>query len=137
MSLPNNVAVTGDCGHVFRAQVWRSVNTKDPELVEKFRLGVLNLVKCPTCGELTDVRAPFLYHDMARGVMIWIYDPDLDDDPVPNLNPELLQTNTAMGAEVISADSFENARSAICELEDQVLFARLRSQNASLTEANI
>ena len=132
------MTVTGECTHVFRAQVWRSVNTTDPELVEKFRLGVLNLVKCPACGELTDVRVPFLYHDMARGLTIFIYDPtDIGNDPVPTLNPELLDADPVTGFEMISAGSFENARSAICELEDQVLFTRLHSENADLTEARI
>jgi CpXC protein len=136
LSLPSNRIVTGDCGHSFPAQVWDSINTSDSELVEKFRLGVLNLVKCPACGEETDVRAPFLYHDVARRLMIFIYDPDLDDDPVPTLNPGLLQAYTVTGVEVISADSFESARRTICEL-DQTLSTMPHSQNPSLTEARI
>jgi hypothetical protein len=140
MSLPENRTVIGDCGHLFRAQVWRSVNTSNPELVERFLQGTLNFVKCPipTCGQLTDVRSPFLYHDLRRGLMVFIYDPDRDDDdPLLTLDKRLTQAFAADGVETISADSFEAAREAIGELEDQSVLSNLRCQHPQWSEAKV
>jgi hypothetical protein len=137
MSLPEDRIVLGDCGHSFRTQVWRSVSTADSELVERFLQGTLNFVSCPSCGELTDVRSPLLFHDRSHGVMVFIYDPDLNGDPLLTLNPELKRANAALGIEMTSADSFEAAREALVSLNKPYLLPMLRVQSPQSTDAQL
>jgi hypothetical protein len=33
----------------------------------------MNVVTCPSCGVRFHVEMPFLYHDMSKGEMIWVY----------------------------------------------------------------
>ena len=138
MSLPEKRTVLGDCGHMFEARVWRSVNTSNPELLTQFLYGTLNLVACPTCGELTDVRSPFLFNDLGRNLMIFIYDPARgDEDPLPTLDPKLRTASAAIGGKMISADSFDAVRAALQSLDDPQLLSALRAQNPQSTDAQL
>ncbi len=66
--------VTCACGHTFRAELYQSVNvTLSPELGRRILTGEMNVVTCPECGADFHVEMPFLYHDMAKGEMIWVY----------------------------------------------------------------
>src|SRR5215831_15714183 len=52
------------CGMLYPAIVYRAVNaTRDPELAERLRAGVLNAVECTSCGLGADVQVTVVYHD--------------------------------------------------------------------------
>lgn len=66
--------VTCACGHDFKAELYQSANvTINPDLLKCILTGDMNVVTCPSCGARFHVELPFLYHDMARGEMIWVY----------------------------------------------------------------
>lgn len=66
--------VTCACGHVFKAKLHQSANvTINPDLRRIILTGEMNVVTCPSCGARFHVEMPFLYHDMAKGEMVWVY----------------------------------------------------------------
>jgi hypothetical protein len=66
--------VTCACGRTFKAELYQSANvTLNPDLRRQILTGEMNVVDCPSCGAHFHVEMPFLYHDMARGEMIWVY----------------------------------------------------------------
>ena len=66
--------VTCACGQTFKAELYQSANvTLNPDLRRQILTGEMNVVTCPECGAHFHVELPFLYHDMARGEMIWVY----------------------------------------------------------------
>ncbi len=68
------MVVTCACGHVFKADLYQSANvTLNPELMKQILTGGMNVVVCPSCGACFHVEMPFLYHDMRKGEMIWVY----------------------------------------------------------------
>lgn len=74
MSSASEMDVTCACGHTFKAELYQSANvTVSPELLNRILTGKMNVVECPSCGARFYVEVPFLYHDMARGEMIWVY----------------------------------------------------------------
>lgn len=69
------------CGSSFTARVWESVNvTQDPELKRAVLDGELNAVTCPQCHVRERVEATFLYHDMERRLMVFVYPADKEED---------------------------------------------------------
>jgi hypothetical protein len=74
MSSAAEMDVTCACGHVFRAELYQSANvTLNPDLTRLILTGEMNVVTCPSCGSRFHVEMPFLYHDMSKGEMIWVY----------------------------------------------------------------
>jgi hypothetical protein len=74
MSKPSEMNVTCACGRSFAAPLYQSANiTIDPDLLKAILTGEMNVVTCPSCGSRFHVEVPFLYHDMSRGEMIWVY----------------------------------------------------------------
>ena len=66
--------VTCACGHTFKAELYQSANvTLNPDLRKYILTGEMNIATCPECGAHFHVEMPFLYHDMAKGEMIWVY----------------------------------------------------------------
>ena len=52
------------CQTIFVGEVHQIVDVgQDPELKEMFLGGYLNVVQCPSCGSVTQVGTPLLYHD--------------------------------------------------------------------------
>ena len=63
-----------ECGATFTAKLWESVNvTKDPELLQLVLDGLLNVVTCPECNVAERIEKVFLYHDMERGILVFVY----------------------------------------------------------------
>lgn len=61
-------------GHHFDAEVYRSANvSQTPALREEILSGRFNLVRCPSCQAESYADVPFLYHDMATAVRVWVY----------------------------------------------------------------
>ena len=60
------------CGSAFRADLWDSVNTDTPELVDAFVDGTLNTATCPACGITSFIPNPVLYQDVDHGLMILV-----------------------------------------------------------------
>ena len=42
-------------------------------LLKRILTGEMNVVTCPSCRARFHVEVPFLYHDMTKGEMIWVY----------------------------------------------------------------
>jgi len=81
MSRASSMEVKCGCGHDFEAQIYQSANvTIDPDLLKRILKGEMNVVRCPACGAWFHVELPFLYHDMAKGEMIWVYPAALASD---------------------------------------------------------
>jgi hypothetical protein len=74
MSKPTRRLFTCSCGEEFEADVFKSANvTLQPDLKSRILDGLFNRVRCPSCGIETDADVPFLYHDMAANLMVWVY----------------------------------------------------------------
>lgn len=74
MSKPSRHHFTCSCGKTFDADVFRSANvTLQPGLKAQILARDFNRVRCPSCRRVIDANVPFLYHDMAANLMIWVY----------------------------------------------------------------
>ncbi len=63
-----------ECGAIFKAKLWESVNvTKNPELRQLVLDGELNMIVCPECNVAERIEKVFLYHDMERGILMFVY----------------------------------------------------------------
>jgi hypothetical protein len=51
------------CGERFRAEVWRGVDSGDADAVTRLCEGRLNQVRCPSCGQASDVQVAVVFHD--------------------------------------------------------------------------
>ena len=72
------------CGTTFKAEIYRTVNvTQSPQLSFEIEAGSLNYVTCPACGVAWQAPSPFLYHDMASELRVWVY-------PVARIADEVL-----------------------------------------------
>ncbi len=52
------------CGHQFRYEVWRSVDSADAHETQRLKEGMLNRAACPSCGSTSDVHVPVIFHDL-------------------------------------------------------------------------
>ena len=78
MSRPVQKDFHCDCGRAFSAPVYKSANvTLDPSLAEAIASGSFNVIACPSCDREWPAEVPFLYHDMQRGLAVWVY-PEAD-----------------------------------------------------------
>jgi len=61
------------CGWQQPFQIWESLNASlDPDAKAQLLEGKLTQFTCEKCGGSADVTYPLLYHDMRRGLMIWL-----------------------------------------------------------------
>lgn len=61
-------------GHELEADVFRSANvTRSPRLRDEIATDRFNRLLCPTCGAEFYADVPFLYHDMATALRVWVY----------------------------------------------------------------
>lgn len=69
-----STTVVCPAGHQFQASVYRSANvTKAPELRAEILSGGFNQTRCPICAVASYADVPFLYHDMATALRVWVY----------------------------------------------------------------
>ena len=74
MSIEREYTLTCSCGRMFHADLYDTVNvTAEPELRESIVEHRLNVVECPRCHRRSYVDKPFLYHDMDRELLLYIY----------------------------------------------------------------
>lgn len=74
MSFVAEYTLTCSCGRMFHADLHDAVNvTAEPELRECIMDHRLNVVECPRCHRECYVDKPFLYHDMERELLLYIY----------------------------------------------------------------
>ncbi|MBI3944592.1 MAG: hypothetical protein HY321_01610 [Armatimonadetes bacterium] len=74
MSIEREYTLTCSCGRMFHADLYDTVNvTAEPELRQSILQGRLNVVQCPRCHRECYVDKPFLYHDMDRDLLLYIY----------------------------------------------------------------
>jgi HEAT repeat protein len=60
------------CGERYRADVWLAVDTNDAAAVERLCAGVLNRVRCTSCGAQAEVQVPVAYHDLGAPRLILV-----------------------------------------------------------------
>lgn len=74
MSIESEYTLTCSCGRMFHADLYDTVNvTAEPELRSCILERSLNVVECPRCHRRAYVDKPFLYHDMDRELLLYIY----------------------------------------------------------------
>lgn len=74
MSIESEYTLTCSCGRMFHADLYDTVNvTAEPELRASIMEHRLNVVECPRCHRECYVDKPFLYHDMDRDLLLYIY----------------------------------------------------------------
>jgi len=122
-----------NCGRLYEAIVWSSVNTKSPNLVEAVTRGRLNVATCRNCGTSTFVPAPVLYNDMKRNLWVQI-DPFLEPQSSTskfNVGIEGVRYRPHFHREIqlIKVDSHESARNAIQHLADTETFDNIRKSH--------
>ena len=62
------------CGIEGEINLYQSVNvTVDSELLEKVKNREINSFHCKKCGYKNEIIMPFLYHDMGKNIMVWVY----------------------------------------------------------------
>ncbi len=74
MSIESEYTLTCSCGRMFHADLYDTVNvTAEPELRASIIEHRLNVVECPRCHRECYVDKPFLYHDMERELLLYVY----------------------------------------------------------------
>jgi hypothetical protein len=74
MPRSSEVTLTCACGEHFAATVYHTVNvTLEPRLLYRLLAGQLNVATCPNCGRQVEMTQPFIYHDMRRGLLAYVY----------------------------------------------------------------
>jgi hypothetical protein len=74
MSIESEYTLTCTCGRMFHADLYDSVNvTAEPDLRASIIEHRLNVVECPRCHRRSYVDKPFLYHDMERELLLYVY----------------------------------------------------------------
>jgi len=74
MSMQDEFICICRCGVAFKAKGWRTVNvTLNPNYNNMILRGEFNYAKCPECGEVGYINSYFLYHDMMKNIMVWVY----------------------------------------------------------------
>jgi len=62
------------CGNEGEVDLYNSVNvTVNPELLIKIKNREINSFHCEKCGNKIEIMVPFLYHDMGKNLMVWVY----------------------------------------------------------------
>jgi transcription elongation factor Elf1 len=62
------------CGNDGEVDLYESVNvTVNPELLEAVKNRKINSFHCEKCGNKIEIMVPFLYHDMNKNLMVWVY----------------------------------------------------------------
>jgi hypothetical protein len=60
------------CGERFGAEVYRVVDSSDPDAMRRLVDGRLNVVRCPSCEAPADVQVPVVLHDLETPRMILV-----------------------------------------------------------------
>jgi hypothetical protein len=69
-----STAVVCPVGHQFHAEVYRSANvSRAPGLRDDILADRFNRTICPVCATESYADVPFLYHDMATALRVWVY----------------------------------------------------------------
>jgi hypothetical protein len=74
MTISNLEEIKCPQGHLFEAVLLSAISVSDnPELKEALLAGEINLVTCPTCGEMFYAECFILYHDSKNELIAFIY----------------------------------------------------------------
>ncbi len=74
MSILSNSEITCHCGDVFEADIWTAVSvSENPELKDVINSGMFNVVECPKCGHLFYWEVFFIYQDISRELIAYVY----------------------------------------------------------------
>ena len=74
MSLTKLREIQCDCGEMFTAEIYGSINIgQNPELKELLLAGELNVVSCNKCGNIIFVEDFLLYLDLKQEIIAFVY----------------------------------------------------------------
>jgi hypothetical protein len=74
MSISSYEEIKCPCGEVFEAELLSAISVADnPELKEALMSGEINLVCCPSCGEMFHAERFILYHDSENELIAFVY----------------------------------------------------------------
>ena len=112
MSKPKRSSVTCSCNTTFEADVYRSINVStEPGLTAQILAGRFNLVRCPACGRELAADVPFLYHDSAASLMVWVY-PTASAGQAAQIRDKLCRSREMLGT-VLPASSIDANRDVV------------------------
>lgn len=141
MSRGRPVRTRCKCGEELTLTLWDSVNTCDEELAYAFLSGVINSVLCPSCDLVCFIPVPVLYHDLERGLMIWIYDSRFTDNPAKQAHaeetPVMKDLRKCMGIKTITVDGFGWALEALRRLDDPEMLSRIREKHPNWNDRKV
>jgi len=125
----------GHCGQSFDATICHSLNTRNPQLVETFLSGNMNVFTCPSCSKSFFIPFPVLYNDLRRCLMVKIDVMSYDGRPVPpkfecGIPGVRYRRRLDRDTQMIVVDDFAFAREAIRNLEDQSVLELIRDAHA-------
>jgi hypothetical protein len=74
MSFAKLEEITCPCGETFEAELWNAINVgEDPDLKEAILSGEVNVVCCPSCGQIFYAEHFILYQDGASELLAFVY----------------------------------------------------------------
>jgi tetratricopeptide (TPR) repeat protein len=114
------------CKQVQKVDIWDSINvTSDPQLMEKFINGEINVFECNGCGACEPLFIDWLYQDMEKKIMIFVQYSDR------NLREEMKESDNRFPPELLDGrksrivkDEFDLLNKLAifeCNLDDRVV----------------
>ena len=74
MSVKQKHEITCRCGFMFEAELWDGVNAQEqPDLKELLLDGELNIVVCPSCGEMFYAEHFMIYFDPSEELLAFVF----------------------------------------------------------------
>jgi hypothetical protein len=62
------------CGTTFNTTIYKAVNiAEEPHLQYVVLAGLLNVATCPSCGRRAALAYPFIYHDRAHNLLVYVH----------------------------------------------------------------
>jgi len=116
--------VCSNCNKEFSTRIWQSANiTLDPHLKEEIKEGTFNMIVCSGCGSIVPNTEPVLYHDMVKGLIIYV-DPDVSQDKLEIVIKDIKESNKGLSREglpepgIFVLDNMEDLRNIVSQLDD-------------------
>ena len=124
------------CGQSFECIVWDAVNRElSPERYHELLDGKLNQITCPNCGQTVPHLFPVLVHDMAKHLMIWVYEGP--DDPLDEIDEEEFADSEALGTSIVSVEGYSVAAELLRMLDISPVVEEIREAHRDWPEGRV
>jgi len=94
-----------------------------PSREEEIKEGTFNMIVCSGCGSIVPNTEPVLYHDMVKGLMIYV-DPDVSQDKLEIVIKDIKESNKGLSREglpepgISVLDNMEDLGNIVSQLDD-------------------